>query len=200
MRSLKLDLTPRELPDLIHDLIDEADRRCDQFYNSGEGKRFPKYVPSDPVVVYTALATLQSSGELSGDLFCEWGCGFGVATTLAATLGFEAYGIEIEEKLASQATRLASTFELSTTIMERSYLPDGYEVSEGIGGADLHRHSDNRAEATYDDLDLTTVDLFFVYPWPGEEEFFMDLFAQVADLEAILLMYHGAGEIAAYRQ
>ena len=50
----------------------------------------------------------------------------------------------------------------------------------------------------YDGLDPAEVDLFFVYPWPGQEQMMMDLFTAVSDEGAILLMYMGEGEIEAF--
>jgi hypothetical protein len=50
----------------------------------------------------------------------------------------------------------------------------------------------------YDDLDPGDVDLFFVYPWPGQEEMMMDLFSAVASHGSVLLIYLGDGEIEAY--
>ncbi len=44
------------------------------------------------------------------------------------------------------------------------------------------------------------VDLFFVYPWPGQEEFMMDLFDEVASEDAILLIYQADGETTVHRQ
>ena len=52
----------------------------------------------------------------------------------------------------------------------------------------------------YDGLDPGEVDLFFVYPWPGQEEFMMDLFDEVASEDAILLIYQADGETTVHRQ
>jgi len=141
---------------------------------------------------------LRRDEALRGDLFCEWGCGFGVATAIAGVLGFEAYGIEIESELAGQAARLAADLGIDVTIMTRSFLPEGYEVSEGMGGIDLVKPTGFPVPPTYDDLDPVDIDIFFVYPWPGEEEFVMELFEEIASEDAILLMYLGEGEIVAY--
>ena len=52
----------------------------------------------------------------------------------------------------------------------------------------------------YDGLDPDEVDLFFVYPWPGQEELMMDLFKAVSSEGAILLIYNADGEPTAYRR
>ena len=44
------------------------------------------------------------------------------------------------------------------------------------------------------------VDVFFVYPWPMEQEFMQELFDAVAVEGAILISYHKAGEICAFQK
>ncbi|MEJ6580695.1 MAG: hypothetical protein QNL68_12975, partial [Akkermansiaceae bacterium] len=92
-------------------------------------------------------------------------------------------------------------------ILCTSYLPEGYEECEGIGGKDLlppqaTTSGGQRIDTTptYDGLDPEEVDLFFVYPWPGEEEFMMDLFDEVASEDAILLIHHADASVTAYRR
>ena len=193
-----------DLPPAVAALIDEAGRRVDAFYEAGLGRRYPKYVPSDPLVVHAGLADLIAGGHLRGPVFCEWGCGFGVATGIAALLGLEAHGIEIEEALADHAETLLTDLGIPARILRTDYLPDGYEESDGVGGKDLISPAETTAPGgcvwapEYDGLDPAEVDLFFVYPWPGQEQLMMDLFAAVATDGAILLMYLSEGEVVAY--
>ena len=89
-------------------------------------------------------------------------------------------------------------------ILNLGYLPDGYDESEGHGGRDLivpeffNRRGGSLPPPVYDGLDPDEVDLFCVYPWAGKERLMMDLFREVASPGAVLLMYNGEGEIAAY--
>lgn len=195
---------PVEMPEEIREFLAEADRRVDSFYEEGLGRRYPRFIPSDPNVVYSAIASLKNSGELQGNVFCEWGCGHGIAAGFAALLGMESYGIEIETELADRAERLMRDTNVSVQILEISYLPEGFEESDGHGGKDLVTPGElipNGEEFTppeYDGLDPDEVDLFFVYPWPGQEEMMLDLFTAVASDGAILLMYEGDGDISAY--
>ena len=78
-------------------MLAEAEHRCDAFFKAGLDRRYPRYLPSNPEKVFAAIATLKESGLLRGDVFCEWGSGFGIATCMASLLGFKAYGIEIED-------------------------------------------------------------------------------------------------------
>ena len=192
------------MPKEVSDLIAEADRRYDDFYGAGLGRRFPRHIPSNSAVVHGAMAHLKEEGILRGNVFCEWGCGFAVATGIASLLGFEAYGIEIEPELVELATQLAADFKIPVEILTADYLPDGYEECEGIGGKDLllpeatTSRGDVRHAPSYEGLDPDEVDLFFVYPWPGQEELMMDLFTSVACAGSVLLIYLGDNEIAAY--
>ncbi len=205
LQEIPLSLDPAAgLPDEIGAFVAEANRRADAFYEAGLGLRYPKYIPSDPAVVHAAIACLREEGLLQGDVFCEWGCGFGIASGIAALLGMTAYGIEIEEELAERATRLMADRHLPVEILQTDYLPEGFDESEGHGGKDLIVPESRTPRGgimsapVYDGLDPADVDLFFVYPWPDQEEFMMDLFDAVASDDAVLLMYQGDGDIAAF--
>ena len=194
-----------DMPPAVDSWIREAHSRMDDFYSAGLGKRYPKYIPSDTEMVYSAISTLIGSGILEGNVFCEWGSGLGVATGIASLLGMEAYGIEIEELLATQSRELAKDLEVPLTILQTSYLPEGFEECEGVGGKDLILPEARTTRGgvvyppEYEGLDPAEVDLFFVYPWPDQEEMMMDLFEAVASPFAVLLMYRSDGDLAAYR-
>lgn len=206
LEEINLSREQRPLSRRIAELLDEAERRREAFYAEGLGLRYPKYVPSDPHVVASAMAELREGGHLRGDLFCEWGCGFGIAAGIASLLGFEAVGIEFEPDLADRAAGLLDDLGIGVEILNESYLPEGYETVEGIGGKDLIVPGDvgisgsGSAPPTYEGLDPGEVDLFFVYPYPDEEDFMRDLFEELGDEDAVLLMYQGEGEISAWRK
>ena len=50
------------------------------------------------------------------------------------------------------------------------------------------------------ELDIEEVDLFFVYPWPGEQSMMLKLFDAVAGEGAILIAYYGDRDICLYRK
>lgn len=206
LQEIPLELGTFELTEKADSLIWEANRRAEEFYSAGLGLRYPKYIPSDPRLVWESISYLKASGYIQGDMFCEWGCGFGIAAGLASLLGMTAYGIEIEEDLVGRATKLMKDLQLSVEILQMSYLPDGFEESEGHGGKDLilPYEMSSRGERVmipeYDGLDPQEVNLFYVYPWPDQEQMMMDLFSAVASEDAILLMYLGDGEMAAFEK
>jgi hypothetical protein len=204
-QQLSLKLKPDEMPEDVKALFVEADRRCDEFFAEGLGRRYPRYIPSDPSIVHAAMVYLRAEGLTRGDVFCEWGCGYGVATCMASLIGYDAYGIEIEPELAEKADKLAEDLKIPVQILNISYLPDGYEECAGVGGEDLliPETTTDRGETVkippmYEGLDPDEVDVFFVYPWPGQEDLMLSLFKTMASEGALLLIYNGDREITAY--
>src|SRR5262249_5888580 len=70
-------------------------------------------------------------------VFCEWGSGFSTATCLAALLGYEAYGLEIDEELVRLSRAIARRLGIPATMLCTSFLPAGYAAYAGSDGAAL---------------------------------------------------------------
>ena len=194
------------LPERVKAFIAEADARCDQFYDDKLNQRFPRYVPSEPAQVYSALKYVTDQGLPLGNNFVEWGSGFGVGTGLAALLGYQATGIEIETTLVEKAEALLADHGIDAECLAISYLPDGYISYDALSGHDLVRddsfgHSSEHPPR-YEDMaiDVEEIDLFFVYPWPGEQEMMLKLFDAVAGEGAILVAYYGDRDICLYQK
>ena len=206
LEEIPLTLKSGEVSPEIATMLAEAEQRLDHFFEVGLGRRYPRYLPSEAEKVYRAIIALKESGVLRGNTFCEWGSGFGIATCMASLIGFKAYGIELEEGLVELSTQLAQDLGIPVEILCTSYLPEGYEECQGQGGKDLLPPQATTSGGvpidttpTYDGLDPDDVDLFFAYPWPGQEEFMMDLFSEVATEDAVFLIYHFDGTVTAYR-
>src|SRR5262245_62800329 len=122
--DLDLKSRPAPMPASVRQFLREADRRIEQFQATSKAHAF---VPSDHFSAFGALQSLAESALAPGGRFCEWGSGFGVVTCLAAMIGFDACGIEIEADLVDAARRLAEDFELSAEFVCGSFIPRGGE-------------------------------------------------------------------------
>ena len=194
-----------EVPEPFASLIKDADDRWDKFWAQKLNKRYPRYVASEPAQVYAALKHVRDEGLALGERFVEWGSGFGVATIMAAQLGFEATGIELEDGLVEIAESLAEKHQTGAEFITTTYIPEGYINYDHVGGSDIVPDESFGYQAEpprYDGMDvgLDEIDVFFVYPWPGEQEMMLKLFQSVASEDAILIAYYGDQEICIYRK
>src|SRR5689334_21051504 len=98
--DLKIEVDNIALPSETRRFLREAERRIEEFQRAGS---VPGFVPSEFQLVYPVLRGLAAAELAPGNLLCEWGSGFGVVACLAAMLGFDACGIEIEPDLVDAA-------------------------------------------------------------------------------------------------
>jgi len=208
IQEFYLDLSPVDLPETASSLIAEADRRIDEFFETERNKRYPRFIPSDSRLHYIALDYITRNDLTLGPVYCEWGSGFGVGTCLASLLGYDAWGIEIEPELVEISLSLSDHRGIPIEIVCGDYIPEGFGSYEGVGGEVL-LEPDSFAGTDSDlgipaydgmDIPLDEVDLFYVYPWPGQQEFMIRMFDAVAGEGAILLINLENGEIGGYRR
>jgi hypothetical protein len=173
--------TPPPAP--VAALLREAARRIRRFRSE---HRIGAFVTSDYGRIYKTLEALLSLDALAGQRFCEWGSGFGVVACLAAMLGFDAYGIEIEHELVEAAQQLADDFDLPVEFLHGSFIP------AGAATAGTYSWLTTREATGYDDpgLKADECDLIFAYPWPDEETVIEELFERYAADGAVLFTYH----------
>jgi len=184
------------VPGEVRSFLREAGRRIERFQLNG---RIHGFVPSDFERTYGVLRTL-AADLTPGNLFCEWGSGFGVVACLAAMLDFDACGIEIEGDLVDAAQRLADDFGLPVEFIRGSFIP---KESEAFFDADdkfawLTTHGDSGLE----ELGLVPADfnVVFAFPWPDEERLIRALFQRHGGAGALLLTYHGGREFRLRRK
>ena len=180
------------VPPEVVEFLDEADSRITQFLRSQRDST--NFVSSDSVTVYQSLRAIAAAQLAPGNVFCEWGSGFGVATSLAAMLEFSAYGIEVERSLVDAAQALADDFGLSAEFVHGSFIPPGAEALVDEAYVECSPDSFRlvtESDRAYHDLGLDSYDfdLVFTYPWPGEESVVQRLFERCAAEGALLLTY-----------
>ncbi|EDY84007.1 hypothetical protein VDG1235_3634 [Verrucomicrobiia bacterium DG1235] len=203
LEELQVDPENEKIPDAIDVFLLEADRRCDEFFDTALHKKMPRFLPADYTLVYRAIRTLQKNYELLGNRFCEWGSGLGTATCLASFAGLDACGIEIQPELVNRSRKLAKDFDLSASFIEGSFLPEGFDFLATQGGQELATPPRSRHDSIHypdTDWELSDIDLFYAYPWPEEQESTLKLFDTVATEGAYLICYFGDGELCIYRK
>src|SRR5262245_18105352 len=87
-------------------LLADAQKRIDDLDNATRIE-IPAFVPSNFDVVYRAIAEIDAANLATGRRFIEWGSGIGIVACLASHIGFDAVGIEIEQKLVTMARDIA---------------------------------------------------------------------------------------------
>ena len=177
-----------ELPS-IHDgtlarLIQEGMETWEGF-RAQASRRHHLVIPCDYAGAYEALRRLPTHASS----FLELGSATGVVTVLADLLGFEAYGIELEPWLVERSIELAQRFESRAVFAEGSFVPEGYRDAVEHLPADFL--TPTGGACAYDELGLEfdDFDLFYAYPWPGEEDWLQELVRRHARPGALLLTY-----------
>ena len=184
------------------DIIDRAHQHINS-YTATTNAVIHNFVHCDFELVNQALTWIQDNHILTGNNFCELGSGFGVAALLATHHGLNAVGIEIEPTLVDQATNLAASLDLDTTFYNGSFIPRNVSNLQDIQQAAAEvEHVSTLEDDIYDEIGITfdEFDLFFAFPWPGEEHFFESVFHACAADGACLLTYQGRNGMHLTRQ
>ena len=197
--------------DTVARLIETCSRGWERFFADHDDHQAPRFVPSVPERVFAVLEEVTTRNLPPNRVFCEWGSGFGTATCLAALLGYEAYGLEIDEELVRRSRAIARRLRIPVTMLCTSLFPEGYGAYAGVDGAalvapeSLSDHNDeDRGPLRYDGMDIkidiADIGVFFAYPWPEEQELMQQLFDAVAREGAILVVYHTDKDIRVVRK
>jgi hypothetical protein len=175
---------PAAVPHDLKRFLAEADKRVEAALADA---RTPAFVPSSYEALFPVLRTLFHSTLLRGTTFAEWGSGVGVATMVAAYVGYEAYGIEAEWELVEEARKLADDFDLSAEFVCGSFIPPGGE--EHVLKAGDYAWMTTEEDSSYDDLGVAPddLDIVYAYSWPDEQQVVAELFEKYAGVGAVLL-------------
>lgn len=165
------------VPRFVDCFIRDAEDRAEELgARPGRGL----FVPGDYRYAFQVLQwMLRAKAAARGASFLEWGSGLGMVAILAALLGYDALGVEIDEALVRESRALARRYGAAARFEHGSY------------------------EANASGLKVWTAKrraVVYAYPWPGEEAEFLRRFAEAADAGAFLLMCLGPEDIRAYRK
>ncbi len=165
------------VPPFVDCFIRDAEDRAEEYADrAGRGL----FVPGDYRYAFQILQwLLRTKAADRGAAFLEWGSGQGMVTILAALLGYDAVGVEIDEALVRESRELAARYDVRARFERGTYDP-------AVPGLKAFA-AKNRAAV-------------YVYPWPGEEPFFLQRFTATADPGAFLLMCLGPEDIRVYRK
>jgi hypothetical protein len=189
------------MPPRIRALLDDAASRVDRFIEQHRDNPIAGFVPSDYAQVYRALDVLKTGALLPGNAFCEWGSGLGVITCLAAMLGFDAVGIEIDARLIEGSRNLANDHRIGNVeLVQGSYVPDDYTPHGDDDESHVMTVESGRAAYEELGLDPEDFDCIFAYPWPGEDDVVTGIFDEHAARGAVLLTFHGQDGVMARRK
>ncbi len=178
VKQLSFEYAPAHLPGHVEILLHETAEFLENWEEDRESHRF---VPADYVLVYDALCVLRKMMPAK-PRFMEWGSGLGIVTMLAASLGWQAEGIEIEPGLVQESRHLSDLFDLQMKVHQGSFFP-----------------KDNEAVEHLPEL-CGKADLIYVYPWPDQEIEIFDLFDRLARPGAHLLTYYGIEDIRVFQK
>lgn len=200
LKQIELEVEESAFPKEVEKWLAAGRARIERYWDQFPQKPLPQYIECDFDYVARALMACADSSVVDGQLFCEWGCGFGIVTGIASILGFDAIGIEAEEFLCQQARLLLEQNEVRAEIWQGNFLPRG--------SAQLAEESDplvsltHRIPAAYEthDMSLSDFALTFVYPWPGEEHFLRAVFDRYARPGALMLQFRGPYHVELYRK
>ena len=183
-----VDLSPE-----LRRFIEESDSRIYEYLRTRPRRR-RGFVASDLVAVKQALERVVDTNLAPGPAFLEWGSGFGGVTVLASMFEFDAYGIEIQGELVEAARELAQDFGHEVVFTHGTYVPAGAEeLTEGVE----YTWWDTGEPSAYEELgmDPEDFDVFFAYPWPGEEQLIDRLYTRYASVGSLLVTYHGVSGV-----
>ena len=114
------DLNKRAFSQTAEKAIDEAHEAIERFMLADE-HFFDNFVNCDFHLVDQAITWVTESHLLAGNRFLEFGSGFGAATILASVHGMEAVGIEIEQPLVDEASKLADHLQVKAEFLLRQF-------------------------------------------------------------------------------
>ena len=181
---------PEEVDDAIMHQIDVGNEAIEHWYLQTDAT-IENFVTADYPLVARTLAAIIDAGLIAGTNFCELGCGFGIAVLIAESLGLRAFGIEVEQELVQQAEQLFERLASDASVHHGSFVPRDSDPMQQLESE--VQNVTTEADDLWRQLDVAPdeVDLYFAFPWPGEEHYFETFVDNHGSDGALLLTYRG---------
>lgn len=154
------------------------------------------FVPADYERVLEALIALRAPGLR----FLEWGSATGVITIMADLLGYEAYGIELDEDLVAVSLEMAARHRSGARFAAGSFLPAGYTWTPKDGDGRMGTVGEGTSGYLRLGRPLDDFDLVYAFPWGGEEAMMHDLMRRYGGADAGLLLNRVSGDVELFRR
>ena len=200
LQDVYLDWHPIDEDELATELILDAQERISSF--RANSPRISGFETSNFHAAARVLQGVKEQNLAPGIRFCELGCGFGVVTCLASMLGYEAYGLEIEQSLLEGGISLASDYDLGCHFVLGSYRPVNH-INQAMGKAasldGIDYKNDKGAEPT-PDFSPFDFELVYAYPWPAEIKFLEQQFSLRAKPGSLYVAYLGGSKFRLQRK
>jgi hypothetical protein len=158
-------------------------------------RRWHSFVPAEYDRVLVALMALRRPGLR----FLEWGSATGVVTIMADLLGYDAYGIELDERLVAMSVEVAHRYGSGARFATGSFLPEGYAWRPRGGDGRLGTVGEGASGYLRLGRALDDFDLVYAYPWGGEEPLMQDLMRAHGGPSAGLLLHRMSGDVELFR-
>ncbi len=158
--------------------------------------RWHSFVPSEYDRVLAVLTELRRPGMR----FLELGSATGIITVMADLLGYEACGIEIDERLVRMARETAVRYGSNARFAAGSFLPMGWTWRPRDGDGRLGTIGEGPSGYLELGVPLDEFDLVYAYPWAGEEAMMLDLLRAHGAPEGRLLLHMASGELRLLRR
>lgn len=170
-------------------LFDEGWEIWERFDREVRQRAWHPFIPADYESVLDALLRFRGPGLR----FLEWGSATGVITIMADLLGFESYGIEIDDALVRQARGLADRTGSNARFATGSFLPAGYRWRSADGDTRTGTIADGNSGYLALGRPLEDFDLVFGYPWDGEAPMMLDVMRRYGGANALFLLNRPTG-------
>lgn len=153
--------------------------------------RWHSFVAAEYDRVLAVLTELRRPGMR----FLELGSATGIITIMADLLGYDACGIEIDERLVYMAREVAIRYGSRARFATGSFLPQGWAWRPRDGDGRLGTIGEGVSGYLELGVPLDEFDLVYAYPWGGEEAAMLDLLRAHGSPETRLLLHLVSGEL-----